>query len=143
MSPAAPSRTAFVFAGGSSLGAIQVGMLEALLAQGWQADLVVGASVGAIKRHFAGDPTPRGVAKLADIWRAMRRADVFRPPALRSAVRILSRTWSTPPPWPGCSNATCRTNGSRTSSCRATSSPPTCSMASRSACPKARRFRRC
>lgn len=50
--------TAFVFAGGSSLGAIQVGMLEAPMAHGWQADFVVGSSVGAINAaHFAGDPT--------------------------------------------------------------------------------------
>lgn len=93
MNPTAPARTAFVFAGGSSLGAIQVGMLEALLAQGWQADLVVGASVGAINAaYFAGDPTPQGVARLADIWRGMRRADVFPTPALRSLLRLLSRS---------------------------------------------------
>jgi NTE family protein len=35
------SKTAFVFAGGGSLGAVQVGMLKALLAHGIQADLVV------------------------------------------------------------------------------------------------------
>lgn len=93
MATAAPDRTAFVFAGGSSLGAIQVGMLEALLAQGWQADFVVGASVGAINAaYFAGDPTPEGVARLADIWRGMRRADVFPTPALRSLMRLLSRS---------------------------------------------------
>lgn len=93
MACAVADRTAFVFAGGSSLGAIQVGMLEALLAQGWRADLVVGASVGAINAaYFAGDPTPQGVARLADIWRGMRRADVFPTPALRSLMRLLSRS---------------------------------------------------
>ena len=38
---------AFVMSGGASLGAIQVGMLDTLLAAGVQPDFVVGASVGA------------------------------------------------------------------------------------------------
>lgn len=71
--------TAFVFAGGGSLGAIQVGMLKALAEQGLRADLLVGSSVGAINAaYFAADPTPRGAAKLADIWLSLRRTDVFR-----------------------------------------------------------------
>jgi NTE family protein len=41
-------RTAFVFAGGGSLGAVQVGMLEALLEAGVTPDFVVGSSVGAL-----------------------------------------------------------------------------------------------
>jgi NTE family protein len=40
-------KTAFVFAGGGSLGAVQVGMLRALVAHGLKADLLVGSSVGA------------------------------------------------------------------------------------------------
>jgi NTE family protein len=40
--------TAFVLAGGGSLGAVQVGMLAALTRHGVVPDLVVGASVGAI-----------------------------------------------------------------------------------------------
>lgn len=85
-------RTAFVFAGGSSLGAIQVGMLDALLARGWRADFVVGSSVGAINAaYFAGDPSVEGVARLARIWCGMRRSDVFPTPALRSLVRLISR----------------------------------------------------
>jgi NTE family protein len=91
MTPRA-SPTAFVFAGGSSLGAIQVGMLQALLAHGWQADFVVGSSVGAINAaHFAGDPTADGVDRLARVWRGMKRSDVFATPALRSLVRLVSR----------------------------------------------------
>ncbi|MGH7287542.1 MAG: patatin-like phospholipase family protein, partial [Myxococcota bacterium] len=38
--------TAFVFAGGGSLGAVEVGMLEALVEFGVRADFVVGASMG-------------------------------------------------------------------------------------------------
>jgi NTE family protein len=43
-------RTAFVFAGGGSFGAVQVGMLRSLVAHGVKADMVVGSSVGAMKR---------------------------------------------------------------------------------------------
>ena len=40
--------TAFVFAGGGSLGAVQVGMLRELMSRGVSADFVVGSSVGAM-----------------------------------------------------------------------------------------------
>jgi NTE family protein len=42
------TKTAFVLAGGGSLGAVQVGMLKALTRQGMIPDFVVGASVGAL-----------------------------------------------------------------------------------------------
>jgi predicted acylesterase/phospholipase RssA len=52
------TKTAFVFAGGGSFGAIQVGMLHSLAAHGITADMVVGSSVGALNGAFyAGDPT--------------------------------------------------------------------------------------
>lgn len=83
--------TAFVFAGGSSLGAIQVGMLKSLVRRGWTADFVVGASVGAINAvHFACDPSRDGVARLESIWRGLRRADVFPGSALGSLMGLLS-----------------------------------------------------
>ncbi len=51
-------KTAFVFTGGGSLGAVHVGMLRALMAAGERPDFVIGASVGAINAaHFAGAPT--------------------------------------------------------------------------------------
>jgi NTE family protein len=72
-------KTAFIFAGGGSLGAIQVGMLKALAAQGEQPDLLVGSSVGAINAaYYAADPAPKGVAGLEAIWCSLRREDVFR-----------------------------------------------------------------
>lgn len=87
-----PPKTAFVFAGGSSLGAIQVGMLKALIAHGYRADMVVGSSVGAINAAcFAGDPTPAGVARLEAIWRGMRRADVFPTRAIGSLIGLFSQ----------------------------------------------------
>lgn len=71
-------KTAFVFAGGGSFGAVQVGMLRSLAAHGVTADLVVGSSVGAMNSaYYAGTPTPEGVERLAKIWRGLRRRDVF------------------------------------------------------------------
>ena len=84
-------KTAFVFAGGGSFGAIQVGMMQALAAHGLQADLVVGSSVGAINgAYYAGAPTLHGVQRLADIWRGLRRQDVF-PVTLRTFLGFLWR----------------------------------------------------
>jgi NTE family protein len=72
------AKTAFVFAGGGSFGAIQVGMLQSLAAHGISADMVVGSSVGALNGAFyAADPTPAGVERLATIWRGLTRHDVF------------------------------------------------------------------
>ena len=85
----APPKTAFVFAGGGSLGAVQVGMLRALLKAGERPDLVVGSSVGALNAgFFAGDPTPAGVEALADVWKSLSRRDIF-PVTLASAINWL------------------------------------------------------
>ena len=70
--------TALVLAGGGSFGAVQVGMLRALVAHGVVPDLVVGSSVGAINAaYFAGEPNLQGIAKLEAIWRSLRRSEVF------------------------------------------------------------------
>jgi hypothetical protein len=45
-------RTAFVLSGGASLGALQVGMLEALYEQDITPDFLVGTSVGALNAAF-------------------------------------------------------------------------------------------
>jgi NTE family protein len=84
-------RTAFVLAGGGSLGAVEVGMLQALTEHGVQADFVVGASAGAINgAYFASDPTPRGVAKLDQMWRGLVRRHVL-PMRLSDLFRIVLR----------------------------------------------------
>jgi len=83
------ARTAWVFAGGGSLGAVQVGMLKALIRQKVRPDLVVGASVGAINgAYFCGRPDAAGVAALERIWLGIRQDDVF-PVGLRSGVAVL------------------------------------------------------
>jgi NTE family protein len=71
-------RTAFVLAGGGSFGAIQVGMMLALAQRGVTADMVVGSSVGALNgAYYAAEPGVQTVERLADIWRNIRRQDVF------------------------------------------------------------------
>ncbi|MFZ3183972.1 MAG: patatin-like phospholipase family protein [Pseudomonas sp.] len=82
-------KTALVLAGGGSLGAVQVGMLQALAEARLHFDLVVGASVGAINgAHFASKPSPEGVAELANIWCGLAQQDIF-PFSLLGATRAL------------------------------------------------------
>jgi hypothetical protein len=72
------AKTAFVFAGGGSLGAIQVGMLRELVRAGERPDMLVGASVGALNASFfSARPDADGVADLEAIWRGLRRPDIF------------------------------------------------------------------
>jgi NTE family protein len=81
-------KTAFVMAGGGSLGAIQVGMLRAILAAGVVPDFIVGSSVGAINAsYFAAFPNERGVERLTDVWLGLRRADIF-PFTLATAIGL-------------------------------------------------------
>jgi NTE family protein len=70
--------TAFVLSGGANLGAVQVGMLQALHEADIHADVLVGASVGAINGAWlAGADPSDGVDELATIWTSLRRGDVF------------------------------------------------------------------
>jgi NTE family protein len=72
-------RTAFVLSGGASLGAMQAGMLRALYERGIVADLLIGTSTGALNAAYvASRPQTVATAKqLADVWRGLRREDVF------------------------------------------------------------------
>jgi NTE family protein len=70
---------AFVLSGGASLGAIQVGMLQALYERGVVPDLIVGTSAGAMNGAFIAT-RPQTVASaeaLASVWRELRRGQVF------------------------------------------------------------------
>ena len=70
--------TALVLAGGSTRGAIQIGMLQVLAEHGFVPDRVYGSSVGAINgAGFAADPTRDGVERMAQIWLGIRREDVY------------------------------------------------------------------
>ena len=72
-------RTAFVLSGGASLGALQVGILEALYELGITADFLVGASVGALNAAFVASrpQTPQTARELGRVWRELQRQDVF------------------------------------------------------------------
>jgi NTE family protein len=71
-------KTAFVFAGGGSLGAIQAGMLRELIAAGIRPDFLVGASAGAINSaFFAFQPDMAGAWALESLWRGIRREHVM------------------------------------------------------------------
>ncbi|MFW5471096.1 patatin-like phospholipase family protein [Knoellia sp. CPCC 206435] len=77
--PAPPGRTAFVLTGGGSLGAVQAGMVSALHDHGIDPDLLVGTSVGAVNAaHLAGPGALSDrIGELRELWRGMRRSDVF------------------------------------------------------------------
>jgi NTE family protein len=83
-------RTAYVFSGGGSLGAVQVGMLQALTDRGFAPDLLVGASAGALNAAFVASRgcTPGVLEELATIWRRLRRADVFPFSPARQALAL-------------------------------------------------------
>jgi NTE family protein len=84
---------AFVLGGGGGpLGAHEVGMLRALLERQIVPDLVLGTSVGAINgAAVCADPSVDGVDRLAELWAAIGRRDVFGGSLLRRA-RTLART---------------------------------------------------
>jgi NTE family protein len=86
---------AFVLTGGGSLGAVQVGMLQALSERAILPDVLIGTSAGALNAAFlAGRGTDADALQaLAASWIATRRADVFPVDpvqALRAARRSSS-----------------------------------------------------
>ena len=72
-------RCAFVLSGGASLGAAQIGMLRALYERDVVPDFLVGASAGALNAAFVATrpQLPSTADELADVWRSLRRRDVF------------------------------------------------------------------
>jgi NTE family protein len=59
----------FVFGGGGRWGAVEVGMVEALLSHGLRPDLVLGTSIGAMNGAvIAANPTVEGAADLHELW---------------------------------------------------------------------------
>jgi len=75
--PLGAGAIAFVFQGGGSLTAPQVGTLWALTEAGVAPDLVVGSSAGALNAvAFASDPSPDGLDHLEAVWVSLRRRRV-------------------------------------------------------------------
>jgi NTE family protein len=84
-------RTAFVLGGGGVLGAVEVGMLKALLERGLTPDLVLGTSVGALNGAMvARDPTPAVVDQLVEMWTAVGASrDVYPTQPLKTVRRAV------------------------------------------------------
>ena len=92
-------RTAFVFAGGGSLAAAEVGMLRALVTHGERPAFVIGASAGAINTlHYGAHPTLEGIERLASLWATVGQSDVFPTSRVRSVLALLGRRGSLPDP---------------------------------------------
>jgi NTE family protein len=88
----APPGDVIVFSGGGSLGAAQVGALEALFEAGVVPQAVVGSSVGALNAAFVAlDPSPARVKELEAIWRSMTRQSVFPDGRFRVARSLARR----------------------------------------------------
>jgi NTE family protein len=84
--------TAVVLGGGGVLGAVQVGMLRALLDAGIRPDLVVGTSVGAINGAvLAARPAGEVADRLEELWRSPDAAEVFAAGTV-ARLRELART---------------------------------------------------
>lgn len=82
--------TAFVLSGGGSLGAVQVGMLQALCAQDDAPNLLVGTSAGAINAAYIAEHgfTTQSLDNLARVWGSMRRSDIFPINLVRNVLAV-------------------------------------------------------
>ena len=84
--------TAFVLGGGGVLGAVEVGMLRALIERGIQPDLVLGTSVGALNGAMvARDPSPAVNERLTELWLSTSTGkEVYGDRPLRTVRRAVS-----------------------------------------------------
>jgi NTE family protein len=81
-----------VLAGGGSLGAVQVGMLSALMRAGIKPDRVYGSSMGAVNAAaLAAAPTVAGVDRLAAAWHELARNETY-PADARQAISAIARS---------------------------------------------------
>ncbi len=82
-------KLAFVLSGGVSLGATQVGCLEALLEEGVSPDLIVGTSVGAINGAWlAKYPNLHGVAQLKNMWISDKYGGILSDSRAKQLLRL-------------------------------------------------------
>lgn len=87
--PPSPPTVAFVLSGGGNLGAVQVGMLRALLERGIVPDLVIGCSAGALNGAvLAEEPTLGAVERLEALWTGIDVRDVMPSGLLPPAVQM-------------------------------------------------------
>jgi NTE family protein len=84
-------KLAFVLSGGGSRGALQVGALRALLEAGYQPDLLVGTSIGAVNASYlaVNGVSLTSVEALQEAWYDAIDADLLPSNYLSMAVRTL------------------------------------------------------
>ena len=88
-------RTAFVLGGGGNLGAVQIGMLQALFERDITPDVLVGCSVGALNAAaIAATPNMDGVERLREIWLDPVTWQVFSPGKLTGPWLLLKKARS-------------------------------------------------
>jgi len=74
---------ALVMSGAANFGTMQAGGLDPIFASGFRPEMVVGTSAGALNAiYIAYDPSPNGVARLQDLWRAAGPKEVGIPTTL-------------------------------------------------------------
>ncbi|HEU5036068.1 MAG TPA: patatin-like phospholipase family protein [Nocardioides sp.] len=96
--------TAFVLGGGGVLGAVEVGMLRAVLERGITPDLVLGTSVGALNGAMvAREPRLSVIDKLVELWQGAGQSQspqVYGDRPLRTVRRAMAtgtHLWSSKP----------------------------------------------
>lgn len=85
-------RTAYVLGGGGILGAVEVGMLRALLERGLTPDLVIGTSIGAVNGAMVARTPELGVVdRLVSLWRSAGESrDVYGDSPFRTVRRAMT-----------------------------------------------------
>lgn len=87
-----PDRTAFVLSAGAAMGALQVGMLRALIEHRIHPDLIVGCSVGAINGMvLAGGSTLETVGRIQDVWMDLIDRELVPTGLLPSPVQLVRK----------------------------------------------------
>ncbi len=87
-----PAKTAFVLSGGAAMGALQVGMLRALIERRIMPDLILGCSVGALNGVvLAGGPSLATVGRMQDVWMDLIDREIVPTGLLPSPVQLVRK----------------------------------------------------
>ena len=81
-----------VLSGAANYGAMQAGAIEALLSCGYQPEMIIGTSAGALNAIFiASNPTVDGARHLGELWEAFGASQAVRFSRLTSVRQLLTR----------------------------------------------------